>query len=127
MELSENKGMNEHAIKLINGKQPLYGPIYAFSSVELKTLKVYIKTYLKTGFIWPFNSSVSAPIFFDKKPNKSFCICVDYRGLNNLTIKNRYLFPLIGEVLDHLGRAKQFTQLDLTSAYYQMRIREGDK
>ena len=52
---------------------------------------------------------------------------MDYWGLNNLTIKNRYLLPLIGELLDWLGQTKRFTQLDLTNAYYQMRIKEGDK
>ncbi len=51
MELPENTGMNEHAIELIEGKQPPYGPIYALSSVELETLKSYIKTHLKTGII----------------------------------------------------------------------------
>ncbi len=51
MELPENTGMNEHAIKLIEGKQPPYEPIYALSPVELETLKTYIKTHLKTGFI----------------------------------------------------------------------------
>ncbi len=51
MELSKNTGMNEHTIKLIKGKQPFYGPIYAFSPMELETLKAYIKTHLKTGFI----------------------------------------------------------------------------
>ena len=54
-------------------------------------------------------------------------MCVDYWGLNNLTIKNQYLPPLIGELLDRLGQAKKFTQLDLTSAYHQMRIKEGNK
>ncbi len=127
MELPENTGMNEHAIELIDGKQPPYGPIYALSPVELETLKAYIETHLKTGFIRPSKSPAGAPILFDKKPDGSLRLCVDYRGLNNLTIKNRYPFPLIGEALDRLGRAKRFTQLDLTSAYHRMRIREGDE
>ena len=52
---------------------------------------------------------------------------MDYRGLNNLTIKNRYPLPLIGELLDRLAQAKPFTQLDLTSAYHRMRIKKGDE
>ncbi len=127
MELPENTSLNEHAIELVEGKQPPYRPIYALSLVELETLNIYIKTHLKTGFIWPSKSPAGAPIFFDKKPDGSLRLCVDYRGLNNLTIKNRYPFPLIGEALDRLSRAKQFTQLDLTSAYHRIRIREGDK
>ena len=95
--------------------------------MELETLKTYIETYLKTGFIRPCKSLVGAPIFFGKTPDGSLRLCVDYRGLNNLTIKNGYCLPLIGESLDWLGRAKRFTQLDLTSAYHWMRICEGDE
>ena len=118
--------LNEHAINLKNGKQPHYRPIYSLGLLELETLQTYIKTHLKTGFIWPFISLVNAPILFDKKLNGSLYLCVDYQDLTNLTIKNRYPLPLIGESLDRLGWAKRFTQLDLTSGYYQMRIKEGD-
>ncbi len=118
MELPENTGMNEHVIELIEGKQPPYGPINALSLVELKTLEAYIKTHLKTGFIRPSKSPASAPILFNKKPDVSLRLCVDYRGLNNLTIKNWYPLPQIGEALNRLGRTKRYTQLDLTSAYH---------
>lgn len=127
MNLPENTNMNEYIIELIKRKQPPYGPIYTLSLVELETLKAYIKTYLKTGFIRPSKSFTGVPILFDKKPDGNLCLCVDYQGLNNLTIKNRYPFLLIGEVLDCLGRSKQFTQLDLTSAYHWMRIQEGEE
>ncbi len=127
IELLENTGMNKYAIKLIERKQLPYRPIYALSPVELEILKAYIETPLKTGFIWSFKSPSGAPIFFNKKFDGSVCLCVDYWGLNNLTIKNRYLFPLLGEALDCLGRAKRFTQLDLTSAYHQLRIWEADE
>ncbi len=106
MELAENTGMNEYAIELIDGKQPPYEPIYAFSLMELESLKAYIKTHLKTRFIRPSKSSAGAPILFDKKPDGNLHLYVDYRGLNNLTIKNRYPLPLIGEALDCVGRAK---------------------
>ena len=88
---------------------------------------LYIETNLKNGFIKPSKSPARAPILFDKKPDGSLRLCVDYQGLNNLTIKNRYPLPLVGESLDRLGRARRFTQLDLTSAYHRMRIREGDE
>ncbi len=127
MELLENTGMNEHAIKLIDDKQPPYGPIYTLRSVELETLKAYIETYLRTGFIRPSKSPADALILFDKKPNGSLRLYVDYQGLNNLTIKNQYPLPLIGEALDCLSRAKRFTQLDRTSAYHHMGILEGDE
>ena len=127
MELPENIGINEHAIKLEDGKQPPYGPIYSLGPVELETLKTYIKIHLKTGFIRLSKSPAGASILFDKKQDSSFWLYVDYRGINNLTIKNRDPLPIIGEALDWLGRAKQFTQLDLTRTYYQMRIKEGDE
>ncbi len=127
MELPENTGINKNVIKLIEGKQPLYGLTYSLGPVELETLKTYIKTYLKTGFIRPSKSPAGTSVLFDKKPDVSFRLCVNYRGLNNPTIKNRYSFPLIGEYLDRLGRANRFTQLDLTCAYRKMRIWEGDE
>ena len=126
-ELSENTGINKHIIKLKEGKQPLFGSIYSLEPVELETLKTYIKTNLANGFIRFSKSLAGALILFDRKPNKSFCLCVNYRSFNNITIKNQYLLPLISKSLDWLGRAKRFTQLDLTNAYYQIKICEGDK
>lgn len=118
----KNIDSNKHAIKLVDGKQPHYGPIYTLSPIELETLKTYIKTHLKTGFIQSFKSAASAPILFDKKSDNSFYLYIDYQSLNNLIIKNPYLLSLIGESLNWLDWAKQFIQLDLTSAYYWMRI-----
>ena len=125
--LPEHTGINDHAIELVDGQQPPYGPIYSLGPVELETLKAYIETNLANGFIRPSKSPAGAPILFDQKSDGSLRLCVDYRGLNNLKIRNRYPLPLIGESLDRLGRAKRFTQLDLTSAYHRMRIREGDE
>ena len=126
-ELPEHTRINDHAMKLVDGQQPPYGPIYSLELVELETLKAYIETNLANRFIRPLKSPTDAPILFDRKLDGFFQLCVDYQGLNNLTIKNQYPLLLIGESLDRLGRAKQFTQLDLTSAYHRMRIREGDK
>ena len=119
--------MNEYAIKLEEGKQPPFGSIYSLGPVELKMLKTYIETNLANSFIRLSKSPAGAPIFFDRKPNGSLCFCMDYWGLNNITIKNQYPLPLIGELLDRLSQAKRFTQLDLTNAYHWMRICEGDE
>ena len=127
IELPKHTEINIHAIDLEEGKQPPYRPIYSLEPMELETLKTYIKTNLANGFIRPSKSPAGAPILFDKKQDGSLRLCVDYRGLNNITIKNRYPLPLVGESLDCLGRAKQFTQLDLTSTYHRMRIKEGDE
>ena len=107
-ELPKHTEINDHAIELINGQQPSYKPIYSLGPVKLDILKTYIKTNLANRFIRPFKSPAGAPILFDRKSNGFFWLCVNYQGLNNLTIKNWYPFPLIGELLDRLGRAKQF-------------------
>ena len=126
-ELLENTGMKNHAIELEKGKQSPFGPIYSLGPVELETLKTYIKTNLANDFIRPSKSPAGALILFDKKLDGSLRLCVDYKGLNNILIKNLYPLPLIGELLDRLGRAKRFTQLDLTNSYHWMRIHEGDE
>ena len=72
MELPENTGINEPAIKLEEGKQPPYRPIYSLKPVELETLKTYIKTHLKTGFIQSSKSPAGAFILFNKKPDGNF-------------------------------------------------------
>lgn len=125
--LPEHTKINSHAIDLKKGKQPPYGPIYSPGPVELETLKTYIETNLANSFIRLSKSPTGAPILFDRKSDGSLRLCVNYRGLNNFNIKNRYLLPLIDESLDRLGRTKRFTQLDLTSAHHRMRIKEGDK
>ena len=99
-ELPENIGMNEHIIELKEGKQLPFRSIYSLGPVELETLKTYIKINLANGFIRLSKSLAGAPILFNKKPNGSFHLCVNYWGLNNLTIKNRYPLPLIDESLD---------------------------
>ena len=127
-ELPKYSGINDHAIELVEGcQQPPYRPIYSLGPMELETLKAYIETNLANGFIRPSKSPAETPILFDRKSDGSLRLYVNYRDLNNLTIKNRYLLPLIGELLDRLGRARQFTQLNLTSAYHQMRIREENE
>ena len=95
--------------------------------MELETLKAYIKNNLINNFIRPSKSPAGAPILFDKKPDGSQKLCVDYQGSNNLTTKNWYPLSLVGESLDRLGQAWQFTQIDLINAYHQMKIQEGYK
>ena len=107
--LPEQIGVNEHAIKLEKGKKIPYRPIYRLKLVEFKSVKIYIETNLANGFIRDSKSPAVALILFVSKPNGSFCLCVNYQGLNNLTIKNWYLLPLIGKFLAWLGQAKQFT------------------
>ena len=126
-ELPEYTGINDHFINLLDNKQPPYRPIYSLGLVELEILKTYIEANLASGFIRPSKFPASTLILFVQKKNGSFCLCRNYQGLNNLTIKNRYLLPLISKLLNCLGRTKRFTQLDVTNAYHQMRIWKGDE
>ena len=102
-ELLENTRMNKHTIKLEEGKQLSFGLIYSLGLVELETLKTYIETNLANDFIRPSKSLAGALILFHWKLDMSLRLYVDYWGLNNITIKNRYSLPLIGELLDRLG------------------------
>lgn len=106
--LSEYIEITDYIIDLIESYQSPYGPIYSLGQVELETLITYIKINFAIGFIRPSKSLVGTPIFFVKKLNKSFWLFVDYKDLNDLTIKNEYLLPLIDEFLNQLDCAKCF-------------------
>ena len=109
VELPKHTGINNHPINLLDDKQPPYNPIYSLGPLELETLKTYIEANLASSFIRPFKPLSGAPIQFVRKKDSSLRLYVDYRGFNNLTIKNHYLLLLIDELLDCLGRAKYFT------------------
>ena len=76
--LPEQTEFNQYAIELKEDKQPPYGPIYSLGPVELESLKTYIEIYLKTRFIGPFKSPAVALILFDKEPDGSLRLCIDY-------------------------------------------------
>ena len=117
----------EHTIKLKKCKQPPYRPIYSLKLVKSKTLKTYLEINLANSFIIISKLPAGALILFVYKLNNSLCLCVNYQGLNNLTIKNWYPLILIRESLNWLGQVKQFNQLNLITAYYQMRIKKDNK
>ena len=101
--------------------------MYNLSVVKLEVLRKYIKDYLHRGWIRRFKSSVGTPILFVKKKDSTLRLCIDYRGLNRITIKNRGALPLITESLDRLVKARVYTKLDLYKAYHRVRITEGDE
>jgi hypothetical protein len=117
----------DHAIELKPGTEPPYMRIYNMSPAELRVLEDYINEALAKGWIRESKSQAGAPILFAPKKNGKLRLCVDYRGLNDITIKNRYPLPLISELLDRLNGATIFSKIDLTNAYYRIRIREGDE
>ena len=124
---SPHRGRLDHHIPLVEGAKPVYGPIYNLSETELQVLKNYVEEYLRKGFIRPSTSPFGSPVLFVKKANGDLRLCVDYRALNRVTVKNRYALLLISELLDRIKGAKYFTKLDLRDAFNQLRIAEGDE
>ncbi|KAH7621131.1 putative Transposon Ty3-I Gag-Pol polyprotein [Nannochloris sp. 'desiccata'] len=116
----------EHEIELEPGAKPVAQQLYRLSYEELAELKKQILELLEKGFIRPSKSPYGAPILFVRKKNGSLRMCVDYRGLNRISKKNRCPLPRIDELLDRLNGAKYFTSLDLRSGYHQIKIKEED-
>ncbi|KAL0180378.1 hypothetical protein M9458_025820, partial [Cirrhinus mrigala] len=112
--------LNDCAIELIPGIFPLSQP-------ESEAMKMYIEEELAKGFIRSSTSPASAGFFFVKKKDGGLRPCIDYRGLNEITIKYRYPLPLVPSALEQLRSARYFTKLDLRNAYNLIRIREGDE
>ena len=117
----------DHHIPLEKDAKPTFGPIYNLSELELKVLKEYIQDNLKKGFIRPSTSPFGSPVLFVKKPDGSLRLCVDYRALNRMTIKNRYPIPLTTEIMDRIKGAKRFTRLDVRDAFNRIRVAKGDE
>ncbi|SCV67085.1 BQ2448_5731 [Microbotryum intermedium] len=105
----------------------LQAPLYPLSEKELQALSTWLNKNLTKGFIHPSTSPAGAPILFVHKKDGLLRLCINYRGLNAVTRKNRYPLPLILEVLDRLCSAKIFTKLDLRSGYNLVCIKGGDK
>ncbi|KAG1928582.1 retrotransposable element [Pimephales promelas] len=114
------------AIDLIPGATPPRGRIFPLSKPESDAMKKYIEEELAKGFIRPSTSPAAAGFFFVKKDG-GLRPCIDYRGLNEITVKYRYLLPLVPAALEQLRQAKYYTKLDLRNAYNLIRIREGDE
>ena len=119
--------LNDHVINLIDEKQFSHDFIYSLSKTKLKMLKVYINKHLVNDFIRSFKSSIDVSILFVRKKNDSLRLCVNYRDLNVLIVKNRYSLSLINENLNRFNRVKRFTSLNLTIVYHKMRIKKNDE
>ena len=115
------------AIELLPGSSPSRGRIFSLSLPERRTMDDYIKDALSTGFIRPSTSPAGAGFFFVGKKDGGLRPCIDYRGLNKITIRNRYPLPLISTAFDLLQGATIFSKLDLRNAYHLVRIRQGDE
>ncbi|KAL5782564.1 hypothetical protein ACOSP7_007593 [Xanthoceras sorbifolium] len=93
---------------------------------ELKELKIQLQELLDKGFIRPSVSPWGAPVLFVKKKDGSMRLCINYRQLNKLTIKNKYPLPRIDDLFDQLIGASVFSKIDLRSRYHQLRVKDSD-
>ena len=116
----------EFSIELVPGTAPISKRPYRMDVKDLVELKKQIEELLEKGFIRPSSSPWGAPVLFVNKKDGSRRMCVDYRSLNEVTIKNKYPLPRIEDLFDQMNGAKIFSKIDLRSGYHQLKIRAED-
>ncbi|KAK1433348.1 hypothetical protein QVD17_10258 [Tagetes erecta] len=116
----------EFHIDLVPGTAPIAKSPYRLAPSEMKELMAQLQELLEKGFIQPSSSPWGAPILFVKKKDGSLRMCIDYRDLNKVTIKNRYPLPRIDDLFDQLQGSSYFSKIDLRSGYHQVKVRKED-
>jgi hypothetical protein len=116
----------EFFIDLLPGTAPISKRPYRMSVEELKELKKQLTELQEAGDICPSSSPWGAPVLFVQKKDGSQRMCVDYRSLNGVTVKNKYRLPNIDDLFDQMSGARVFSKIDLRSGYHQMKIRPSD-
>ncbi|KAA3462044.1 DNA/RNA polymerases superfamily protein [Gossypium australe] len=116
----------EFGIELVSGTAPISVAPYRMAPLELKELKVQLQELTDKGFARLSYSSWGAPVLFVKKKDGSMRLCIDYRQLNKVTVKNKYHMPRIDDLFDQLKGAIVFSKIDIRSGYYQLRVKEQD-
>ncbi|KAJ8758614.1 hypothetical protein K2173_000335 [Erythroxylum novogranatense] len=116
----------ELSIEVMLGTAPISRAPYRMAPTELKELKLQLQELLDKGFIRPSVSPWGAPVLFVKKKDDTLRMCIDYRQLNRITVKNRYPLPRIDDLFDQLRDAGVFSKIDLRSGYYQLRVKDVD-
>jgi hypothetical protein len=116
----------EFVIELVPGTAPIFKRPYRMVANQLAELKEQLQELLDKGYIHPSASPWGAPIIFVPKKDGTQRMCVDYRSLNEVTIKNKYPLPRIDDLFDQLKRACVFSKIDLRSGYHQLKIRATD-
>ena len=116
----------EFTIDLVPDSKPISIPPYRLAPLELKELYSQLKELADKGFIRPSSSPWGAPVLFVKKKDGTMRLCIDYRQLNKVTVRNNYPLPRIDDLFDQLGGASIFSKIDLRSGYHQMKIQDKD-
>jgi hypothetical protein len=116
----------EFKIELQLGTTPIAKSLYRMTAMELAELKIQLKDFLNKGYILPSSSTSHCPALFVKKKDEALLLCVDYRPLNSITMKNKYPLPCIDQLFDQLAGAQVFSKIDLHSGYHQIKIHAKD-
>nr|GFA47887.1 putative reverse transcriptase domain-containing protein [Tanacetum cinerariifolium] len=116
----------EFQIDWIPGAAPVAWAPYRLAPSEMKELAEQLQELMNKGFIKPSSSPWGAPVLFVKKKDGSFRMCIDYKELNKLTMKNRYPLPRIDDIFDQLQGSSIYSKIDLRSGYHQLRVQEED-
>jgi hypothetical protein len=116
----------EFKIELQPGTAPIAKAPYKMSPMKMKELKIQLQGLLDKGYICPSTSPWGCSVLFVEKKDKELRLCVDYRPLNEVTIKNKYPLPRIDILFDQLARAQVFSKIDLRSNYHQIKIHAKD-
>ncbi|XP_071933595.1 uncharacterized protein [Coffea arabica] len=116
----------EFKIELVPEMAPISKTPYRMAPAELKELKIQLQDLLERGFVRESDSSWGAPVLFVKKKDESLRLCIDYRGLNESTIQNKYPLPLIDSLFDQPQGSAVFSKLNLRQGYYQLKIKKED-
>ena len=114
------------SIEVVQGTTHILRTPYRMAPTELKELKTQLQELLDKGFIRPSVSPWGAPVLFVKKKDGTLRMCIDYRQINKVTVKNKYLLPRREDLFDQLRGASVFSKIDLRSGYYQLRVKEVD-
>jgi hypothetical protein len=113
-------------INLMSGVVPISKNPYIMSTLELKELQMHLEELLKKAYICPSVSPWGAPVLFVKNKDGTLRLCIDFKQLNKVTIKNKYPLPRIDDLFDQLKDARIFSKIDLSSGYHQVRIKDEE-
>ncbi|CAI7779893.1 unnamed protein product [Closterium sp. NIES-53] len=117
---------HDHRIELEPGAQPTVQRLLRLTQLELDELRKQLDYLLEKKFIRPSSSPFTAPILFTPKKDGGFCMCIDYRALNRVTVKSQYPIPHANKLIDQLRTARVFSKIDLRGGYHQIWVEPSD-